>query len=120
MLVIRLSRSGRKGLNISSIVVTNKRSARDGKYIEKLGTYIATKDPAQVIINEASTVKWLNLGAKCSPTVRSILSRAGILLRRSLNKCVSKGTLTESLMKSKMSEWEKNNKKQIFNFSFIS
>ena len=122
MLVIRLSRIGRKGLSIYSIVVTNKRSSRDGKYIEKLGTYNASVNPTEVRINEALIIKWLNLGAKISDTVRSILSKSGILLRRSLDKCVKKGTLDDPRRKAKISEWESSNskKKRIFNFTFLN
>ena len=119
MVVIRLSRIGRKGLNVSSIVVTNKRSARDGQYIAKLGTYNACANPSVVRINEALALKWLDLGAKVSNTVRSILSSAGIMLKWSLRRCVKKGTLDESGMNAKISEWEKNKKNKTFEVTFI-
>ncbi len=119
MVVIRLSRIGRKGFNISSIVVTNKRSARDGQYIAKLGTYNASTNPSVVRINEALTLKWLDLGAEVSDTVRSILSKAGIMLKWSLSRCVKKGTLDEAKMNTKISEWEKNKKDKTFEITYL-
>lgn len=110
MLIIRLRKRGRKKLNIYDIVVTNKRSARDGKYIEKIGTYNSTLNPSKVTINENLALKWLNLGVEISNTMRNILSKAGILLKWHLDKCIKKGSLTETKKKTILSEWNKMNK----------
>ena len=79
MLVIRLRKRGRKKLNIYDIVVTNKRSARDGKYIEKIGTYNSVLNPSKITLKEDIALKWLKLGSETSKTVRNILSNAGII-----------------------------------------
>ena len=122
MIVIRLKKQGRKKLPIYSIVVTNKRSARDGQYIEKLGTYDASVQPSSVRIDEEKVLKWLKIGAQISTTVRSILSKAGILLKWHLEQGIIKGKIDENKKKAKIKEWEKINDKKInktFNFTFI-
>ena len=122
MIVIRLKKQGRKKLPIYSIVVTNKRSARDGQYIEKLGTYDASVKPSNVRIDEEKVLKWLKVGAQISTTVRSILSKAGILLKWHLEQGIIKGKLDENKKKAKIKEWEKINEKKLdktFSFTFI-
>ena len=122
MITIRLTKLGRKKLPIYGIVVTNKRSARDGQYIDKLGTYNASTKPGEVRINEEKVIKWLKIGAQMSTTVRSILSKAGILLKWHLEQGVIKGKIDENKKKAKVKEWEKINEKKInktFNYTFI-
>jgi len=120
MLIIRLRKRGRKKLNIYDIVVTNKRSARDGKYIEKIGTYNPVLNPSKISLNEELALKWLNLGSEISETVRNILSNAGIMLKWHLDKCIKKGSLTEEKKKTILSEWNKNNKnKKSHNSEYI-
>ena len=122
MITIRLTRLGRKKLPIYGIVVTNKRSARDGQYIEKLGTYNASTKPSEVRIDEEKVIKWLKNGSQMSTTVRSILSKAGILLKWHLEQGVIKGKIDENKKKVKINEWEKVNDKKIdktFNYTFI-
>ena len=122
MITIRLTKLGRKKLPIYGIVVTNKRSARDGQYIDKLGTYNASTKPGEVRINEGKVIKWLKIGAQMSTTVRSILSKAGILLKWHLEQGVIKGKIDENKKKAKVKEWEKINEKKIdntFNYTFI-
>ena len=122
MITIRLRRRGRKGLALYDIVVTNKRSARDGKCIEKLGTYNPMTSPSEVRINEEKVVKWLGHGADVSDTARSILSHAGIMLKWHMDKCVHKGTATEEKRQDVIAKWEanRNNKKnQKFSYTFI-
>ena len=120
MLIIRLRKRGRKKLNIYDIVVTNKRSARDGKYIEKIGTYNPVLNPSKISLNEELALKWLNLGSEISETVRNILSNAGIMLKWHLDKCIKKGSLTEEKKKTILSELNKNNKnKKSHNSEYI-
>ncbi len=76
---LRLKRMGAKKAPFYRIVAADSRSPRDGRFIEQLGTYDPTKDPAIVSINEEAVLKWLNNGAQPSDTVRSLLSRAGIM-----------------------------------------
>ena len=118
MLVIRLRKRGRKKLNIYDIVVTNKRSARDGKYIEKIGTYNSVLNPSKITLKEDIALKWLKLGSETSKTVRNILSNAGIMLKWHLDKCIKRGSLTEDKKKKIHSEWEKNNNKKSKNSEY--
>ena len=96
MVVLRLTRRGRKGIAIFSIVAANKRAPRDGKFLEKLGTYNATTTPSQVSLNVERVMYWLNVGAQPSDTVRSILSSAGVLKKFYLKKGVEKKLFDQS------------------------
>lgn len=83
---LRLSRQGRKGRPFYYIVAADSRSRRDGRYLEKLGTYNPIPDPAQIEVNHDAALKWLLNGAQPSDTVRSILRYAGINLKFALIK----------------------------------
>lgn len=76
---LRLKRMGAKKAPFYRIVAADSRSPRDGRFIEQLGTYDPTKQPAQVSINEEVALKWLNNGAQPSDTVKNLLSQAGII-----------------------------------------
>ena len=75
---IRLQRFGRKHRPFYRIVVADSRTARDGKFIEKLGHYDPIAEPAEITVNEARALYWLQVGAQPSDTVKSILSEVGI------------------------------------------
>lgn len=75
---IRLQRHGRKGLPFYRVVVADSRSSRDGKFIEKIGHYGPITEPETLSINEERALYWLNVGAKPSDTVRSILRKIGV------------------------------------------
>ena len=81
MVKLRLKPMGAKKAPFYRIVATDSRSPRDGRFIEQLGTYDPTKNPAAVTINEEAVMKWLNVGAQPSDTVRSLLSKAGIMAK---------------------------------------
>lgn len=81
MVKLRLKRMGAKKAPFYRIVATDSKSPRDGRFIEQLGTYDPTKNPAAVTINEEAVMKWLNVGAQPSDTVRSLLSKAGIMAK---------------------------------------
>ncbi len=81
---IRLSRVGRKKTPAFRIVVMDSRNRRDGAYIDQIGIYHPHRQPAYATIEEAKALKWLGVGAIPSDTVRSLLSREGILLKYSL------------------------------------
>ena len=79
MVKIRLTRGGAKKKPFYRIVVANSRAARDGKFIEILGTYDPLKDPAEVKINEEKAKKWISDGAKPTDTVRALLKKQNII-----------------------------------------
>ncbi|GFR37759.1 30S ribosomal protein S16 [Insulibacter thermoxylanivorax] len=76
---IRLKRMGARKRPYYRLVVTDSRSPRDGRFIEEIGTYNPLTDPAAVTIDEEKALKWLQVGAKPSDTVRSLFSKAGIM-----------------------------------------
>ncbi|EEU03242.1 ribosomal protein S16 [Eubacterium saphenum ATCC 49989] len=79
MVKIRLTRGGAKKKPFYRIVVADSRAARDGKFIEILGTYDPLKDPAEVKINEEKAKKWISDGAKPTDTVRALLKKQNII-----------------------------------------
>ena len=81
---LRLRRMGKKKQPFYRIVAIDSRAARDGKYIESLGTYNPRRDPVALQLTEARALYWLDQGAKPSETVYSLLKRKGVLLRRHL------------------------------------
>ncbi|MFH1861725.1 MAG: 30S ribosomal protein S16 [bacterium] len=83
---LRLMRLGRKGQPFYRIVAVDSRKRRDGAYIEKIGHYNPLKNPAEVVFDDKKALKWLRYGALPSDTVRSLLSRKGILLTLDLQK----------------------------------
>ena len=92
---IRLQRHGKKGQPFYHIVVADSRFKRDGRLIEKLGTYNPNKKPAEININFDRAVYWAMEGAEMSDTARAILSYKGVLLKKHLAVGVRKGALTE-------------------------
>ncbi len=76
---IRLARGGRNKQPIYRIVVASSESPRDGKFLEKVGTYNPNIDPAAVTIDEEKTLKWLKTGAQPTETVKSLLVKAGLI-----------------------------------------
>ena len=79
MVKIRLTRGGAKKKPFYRIVVADSRAARDGNFIEILGTYDPLKDPAEVKINEEKAKKWISDGAKPTDTVRALLKKQNII-----------------------------------------
>jgi len=102
---IRLQRHGKKGKPFYWIVAADARSKRDGKYLEKLGTYNPNFNPAKIEINVDGTVQWLQNGAQPTDTAKSILSYKGILLKNHLVGGVRKGALTEEQAEAKFQAW---------------
>lgn len=109
---IRLQRHGKKSKPFYWIVAANSRAKRDGKFLEKLGTYNPVSNPAQIEIDVDAAVKWLKNGAQPSDTARRILSYKGVLLKYHLLGGVAKGALTEEQAEAKFNAWldEKANK----------
>ena len=111
---IRLQRHGKKGKPFYWIVAADSRAKRDGRYLEKLGTYNPNVNPAQIDLDVDSSVKWLNNGAQPTDTARAILSYKGVLLKKHLLGGVAKGALTEAQVEEKFAAWlaDKENKIQ--------
>ena len=76
---IRLARAGAKKRPFYQVVVADERCRRDGRFIENMGTYDPTKNPAAIKLNEAKILEWLGKGAQPTDTVRQILKKAGLL-----------------------------------------
>ena len=102
---IRLQRHGKKGKPFYWIVAADSRSKRDGKFLEKLGTYNPNTNPAQIDLNVDSSVQWLHNGAQPSDTARRILSYKGVLLKHHLDGGVAKGALTQEQADAKFTAW---------------
>lgn len=109
---IRLQRHGRKKRPFYFIVVVDSRVKRDGKFIEKLGTFNPIISDNQVVIDEDTTIAWLDKGAKPTHTVRNILSQEGILLKRHLIGGVKKGAFDEEEMERRYNAWLEKKKEQ--------
>ncbi len=102
---IRLQRHGKKDSAFFHVVVADGRAPRDGKFIEKVGTYNPTTNPATIDLNFDSTLNWLMKGAQPTDTCRAILSYKGVMLKKHLLEGVKKGALTEAQMEQKFSKW---------------
>ena len=106
---IRLQRHGRKSYAFYSIVIADSRAPRDGKFIEKIGTYNPNTNPATVDLNFERALHWVLVGAQPSDTVRNILSREGVYMKKHLLGGVAKGAFGEAEAEAKFEAW-KNNK----------
>ena len=102
---IRLQRHGKKGKPFYWVVAADARSKRDGRYLEKIGTYNPNTNPATIDLNLDSAVKWLHNGAQPTDTARAILSYKGALLKHHLDGGVRKGALTQEQADAKLSTW---------------
>ncbi|MDC8105166.1 MULTISPECIES: 30S ribosomal protein S16 [Chryseobacterium] len=102
---IRLQRHGKKGKPFFHIVVADARARRDGRFIEKLGTYNPITNPATIDLNVDSAVKWLNNGAQPTDTARAILSYKGVLYKKHLQGGVAKGAFDEAEAEKRFAAW---------------
>ncbi len=102
---IRLARHGKKGYAFYHIVVADSRAPRDGKFIEKLGTYNPNTNPASIELNFDKALDWLNKGAQPTETTRAILSYKGVLLKKHLEGGIKKGALTPEAAEQKFQAW---------------
>lgn len=108
---IRLQRRGRKGYPFYHIVAADSRAPRDGKFIEKIGTYNPNTDPAAVTLNFDRALYWLQTGAQPTDTVRNILSNEGVLLKKHLLGGVAKGAFSEAEAEKKFDAWKAEKEK---------
>lgn len=111
---IRLARRGRKRKPIYDIVVADSRSPRDGKFIEKLGTFNPNVQPESILLNEESAFNWVMKGALPTDSARTILSREGIMLRKHLQVGVNKGAISQETADQRFEAW-KNDKQAKLN-----
>jgi small subunit ribosomal protein S16 len=102
---IRLQRHGKKGKPFYWIIAADARAKRDGKYLEKLGTYNPNTNPATINLDIDGTVKWLQNGAQPTDTARAILSYKGVMLKNHLAGGIRKGALTEEQAAEKFDAW---------------
>ncbi|MGB0879072.1 MAG: 30S ribosomal protein S16 [Polaribacter sp.] len=102
---IRLQRHGKKGKPFYWIVAADARAKRDGRYLEKLGTYNPNVNPASIHLDVDGAVKWLQNGAQPTDTAKAILSYKGAMLKNHLVGGVRKGALTEEQVEEKFTAW---------------
>lgn len=102
---IRLQRKGRKKRPFYHIVVADARAPRDGRFIEKLGTYNPMTSPATIEIDRDRAFQWLIQGAQPTDTARAILRFKGVLYRKHLMRGVKKGALTQEEADTKYAAW---------------
>ena len=110
---IRLTRRGRKKRALYDVIVADARSPRDGRLIEKLGTYNPLTNPATISLNEEKALDWLLKGAQPTDTVRRILSYKGIMLKKHLQVGVLKGAITQEQADKKFDDWAKGKDAEI-------
>lgn len=110
---LRLQRHGKKGKPYFHIIVADSRSPRDGKYIERIGKYDPTSQPATIEINFDKALDWVKKGAQPSDTVRAILSYKGVMFKNHLDKGVVKGALTQEQANAKFEKWLKDKETKI-------
>lgn len=102
---IRLQRRGKKGQPFYHIVIADQRAPRDGKFIEKIGTYNPLNVPAVIELNFDRALFWYQKGAQPTNTVKAILSYKGILYKNHLLKGVQKGVFTLEQAEEKFQTW---------------
>lgn len=103
---IRLQRHGRKNYAFYPIVIADSRAPRDGKFIERIGSYNPNTNPATISLNFERALYWVNTGAIPTDTVRNILSREGVMLMKHLQGGVKKGAFTEAEAQKRFEAWK--------------
>jgi len=110
---IRLARRGRKKLAMFDVVIADARAPRDGRFIEKIGTYNPLTNPASIELKEDRAFHWLMNGAQPSDTVKAMLSYRGVMLKKHLQIGVIKGAITQEQADAKLAEWLKAKESKI-------
>ena len=110
---IRLQRFGHKDYAFYQIVIADSRAPRDGKFIERIGSYNPNTNPATINLNFERALYWLTTGAQPTDTVRNILSKEGVLMKKHLLGGVKKGAFTEEVAEQRFEAWLKNKKSAI-------
>ncbi|HPE41181.1 MAG TPA: 30S ribosomal protein S16 [Bacteroidales bacterium] len=112
---IRLQRFGKKNQPFYHVVIADGRAPRDGRFIEKIGTYNPMTHPATIDINFERALYWVEVGASPSDTVRSILKREGVLLMKHLKGGIAKGAITETDADRKFEAWKQEKESKVNN-----
>ncbi|MDD2346264.1 MAG: 30S ribosomal protein S16 [Bacteroidales bacterium] len=110
---IRLQRFGKKHKPFYHIVVADGRAPRDGRSIEDIGTYNPMTNPASINLNFDRAMYWISVGASPSDTVRSLLSREGVLYKTHLMGGVAKGAFTPEVAEEKFAQWKEEKQANI-------
>ena len=103
---IRMHRHGHKDYAFYPIVIADSRAPRDGRFIERIGSYNPNTNPATISLNFERALYWLNVGAQPTDTVRNILSREGVLLMKHLQGGVKKGAFSEEEAQKRFDAWK--------------
>ena len=103
---IRLQRHGRKNYAFYPIVIADSRAPRDGKFIERIGSYNPNTNPATITLNFERALYWVTVGAQPTDTVRAILSNEGVLLMHHLNGGVKKGAFSQEEAERRFNAWK--------------
>jgi small subunit ribosomal protein S16 len=110
---IRLQRHGKKGKPFYYIVVADARAPRDGRFIERLGSYNPNTNPATINIDFDKTLNWVNTGAQPTDTCRAILGYKGVMYKKHLQGGVQKGALSQEQADAKFAEWSEAKENKI-------
>lgn len=110
---IRLQRFGKKGKPYYHVVVADSRAPRDGKFIERIGSYNPNTNPATIDLHFDKALDWLNKGAQPTDTARAILSYKGVLYKKHLQGGIKKGAFDEAAAEVKFEEWSKAKEEKI-------
>ena len=110
---IRLQRKGKKGQPFYHLVVADGRAPRDGRFIERLGTYNPMTHPATIAIDFERALHWVQVGAQPTDTARSILAKKGVMLKHHLLKGVTKGAMTVEQAEEKFQDWLKEKEQKL-------
>ena len=110
---IRLQRHGKKNQPFYHIVIADARAARDGRFIEKIGTYNPLTSPATVVIDTDKACKWLQNGAQPTDTVKSLLRYTGVLYKKHLQGGVIKGAFSQEVADKRFNDYMEEREKKI-------
>ncbi len=110
---IRLARRGRKKRAMYDVVIADARAPRDGRFIEKIGTYNPNTDPASINIDDNKAFDWVMKGAQPTDTVRAMLSYRGVMFRKHLQVGVDKGAISQEEADKKLAAWVETKESKI-------
>jgi small subunit ribosomal protein S16 len=110
---IRLQRRGKKGQPFYHIVIADGRAPRDGKFIEKIGTYNPLTKPADIVLDFDRALYWLQNGSQPTDTARAILSHQGVMYKLHLQKGIAKGALTQEQADARFETWFREKQEKI-------
>ena len=112
---IRLTRHGKKNYAYFHVIVADSRAPRDGRFIERIGTYNPNTNPALIELDGEKALQWINNGAQPTETCRRILSYKGVLLKKHLQDGVKKGALTQEAADAKWNAWSQEKELKVAN-----